>query len=373
MRGCTITIALLSLLGFFCANCHADEDKQNANAEKVRAAEDAAKRKQADVEAVLKQLRAIERKNAIRQRQRLKLNEEVLQRANAANIRNLQKQFRPQFENLLKIELAFVQRVCELTEQQQKALAEGSNRCLKDALTAYATAHANPANPRGQRLVLRGGNRVVVNGGVRVLGNGVINGISIDGKRPQEQIEESVADLVKQTLRRDQTEKYSNELIRRSENRVRIAAEFLVAKLDEQLILDSQQREKLTEVLVTNWQESWQQSVEMAFLNQQISPASLHIIPIRLLRPHLNKTQLSAWYALLKGRNLGQAGVIQWGGGLGLGPGFAPGFAPDAVVDDFEVEFQVENIEGDDVQEEDVILLDIEDFEIDVEEAREKE
>ena len=50
---------------------------------------------------------------------------------------------------------------------------------------------------------------------------------------------------------------------KRTASRKQVVIDNLVAKLDQDLVLTSEQREKLVEALSANWKDSWGQSLEM--------------------------------------------------------------------------------------------------------------
>jgi hypothetical protein len=98
----------------------------------------------------------------------------------------------------------------------------------------------------------------------------------------QKGLEQSLPGL----LQKEQWDRYQAELVRRTDNRKRALVLLLVAKMDRVLLLNTEQREQLSEALLRNWQDSWLQSLRLWQSNEQYFPeiADRHLLPILNIR-----------------------------------------------------------------------------------------
>jgi hypothetical protein len=71
----------------------------------------------------------------------------------------------------------------------------------------------------------------------------------------------------------------------------------LVAKVDRVLILTAEQRDQLTEVLQTNWNDAWNQ-LQMLMYGEQYFP----LMPDAKILPLLTATQKAVWRGIPKGQ-----------------------------------------------------------------------
>jgi hypothetical protein len=218
-----------------------------------------------------------------------------------ANVKNLEKQFLPQFQSLVKSEQAFLRRVCQLKKPQRKQIADESAKVLKAAARKYAVVQNQMQ--RGQWRFGGAGQPTM--------------------PEPQKLIEQGILQIAKAHLEPAQVEAYQQEVAKRNEYRRSVAVKGLVARLDEELVLSAQQREKLIKSLSENWQDAWVQSLQVLMQNNiQYLPniPNQHIVPV------LNKTQQTVW------RGTQKHNQVFWGGF-----GFAPAMV---VIDDgaFDVE-----------------------------------
>lgn len=199
------------------------------------------------------------------------------------NIRKLEQQYLPQFQPLLKPELAFIQRVCRLNKEQHDQIKTSADQRLRVAVKEYAIAQNN----------MRQGRR--------------IRAQSLPD--PRKLVQQQLAKLVKQKLSAEQAEAYQQECDKRNAHRKRATVLSLVAKLDEELVLTVEQREKLIESLTSNWQDAWVGSLQVLIHNQQYLPH----LPDQLVVPVLNETQKTIWRG-------SQKHSIAHGGGFGFAP-----------------------------------------------------
>ena len=101
-------------------------------------------------------------------------------------------------------------------------------------------------------------------------------------------------------------------MTKRGEARKRVALLNLVAKIDKDMVLSKDQREKITESLKKNWKSGWDQSLEMFMHGDEYVPRP----PDDVVLPFLNETQKQAWR---DSNNNNQNGFWGWGGWGGFG------------------------------------------------------
>jgi hypothetical protein len=183
------------------------------------------------------------------------------------------QQFRAQFEPLLKVELSLINRACKPSDAERKVLIAKCNRWLDTFIGDYAK--------RGGQPQVEG---MWFGGPVGNMPN------------PRESFAEGLKPVVEKLLSKDQFQRYEDECRRRAEFEKAVAVENLVAKIDGELMLSPQQREKLTESLSSNWQSSWAPQIEMFTVGVDMWPN----VPDQWIRPHLTAAQQAAWSRLNK-------------------------------------------------------------------------
>ena len=106
-------------------------------------------------------------------------------------------------------------------------------------------------------------------------------------------------------------EAFLAEMVKRGEARKRVALLNLVAKIDKDMVLSKDQREKISESLKKNWKSGWDQSLEMFMHGDENVPRPAD----EMVVPFLNETQKQAW----RDSNTGQNQFWGWGGWGGFG------------------------------------------------------
>ncbi len=220
------------------------------------------------------------------------------------NVQVLEKQFLPRFKPLVTAEFAFVNRICHLNNTQRKQLIVGTDIVLKAAVRKYATV---------QNEMQRGRWRFA-------------NGRQPSSLDPSKLVAQGMAHLVERSLNPEQIEIYQQEISQREDYHKQVAVKGLVAMLDEELILNADQREKLVKTLSENWQEAWVQSLQLLINDNQFLPN----IPSQHLAPILSKTQMKVWRGVQKNNQ------VFWGG---FGPGV---IMANEVLFEIEVVFEEE-------------------------------
>ena len=180
------------------------------------------------------------------------------------------------FRPLLMAELNFVREVCDPTPEQYRAIKDESERNLK----AVARKHAELQ----KRMMRRGGVQ---------MGNA--------SPEPHKLIRDSLTKTVKLTLNDEQLARYQAELDQRTKSRREAAIHNLVARLDQDLVLSSEQREKVAESLLAHWNETWTQQIEQMVSGNQTYPN----VPDRYVVPILTPPQRKIWTGGANQRNQG--------------------------------------------------------------------
>lgn len=206
----------------------------------------------------------------------------------AAAIATLEKQFTRQFRAAMRTELNFVQSVCDPTEEQMAELRENLEKYRTDVIKKYSEVQKRLARQRQQA-----------------------------GNNPYPEVHKLVRQTIERSVKNwspEQAARFEAEVEQRAADRKRAAVRNLVARLDHDLTLSAEQREKISESLLSNWNANWVQQFEI-FLQQgnQFLPK----LPPPLITPHLNPTQKTIW--MRNQENQGNQNVIFRGGILGGG------------------------------------------------------
>ena len=225
----------------------------------------------------------LERRSAARELALIAAQAEVVVFNNAIPA-GVEQQFRAQFEPLLKVELSFANRVCTLSDEQRRTLITNSNAWLDEFIRDYAK---QGGQPQMQGVWFGGGpNRPQMND-------------------PRESVQAGVKKLVKADLSKEQAGLYVEESRKRAAFQKKVAVDNLVARIDKELKLAPEQREKLIKSLTDHWDKSWAPQLELFAQGMDIWPN----VPDQWIRPHLTAVQQMAWNRLNK-----QSGQMFFGG-----------------------------------------------------------
>jgi hypothetical protein len=175
----------------------------------------------------------------------------------------LQEQFVAQLRPILTAELYFAHTACHIGKEQRGPIVEAGEQTVKEAASKLAKAQR-----RGTAVGLDARKLVVA----------------------------GVAKAVKETLTPEQSERYQEELEKRSAHRRGTMILMLTSKLDDCLVLTTEQRDKLAESLTANWKEAWEQSVQIWQHNHEYFPQ----LPANVIVPLLNDKQKEIWRGLQK-------------------------------------------------------------------------
>jgi hypothetical protein len=178
-------------------------------------------------------------------------------------VQQMMMQLRP----IVRAEFHVIRAACQPSPEQRKAIARAAEQTLRDVTKKYVAVMNRPMT-----MTQRTAND------------------------PRRLIEEGLVEALKSRLPADQAARYQAELIKRAATRKRVALRNLVARLDHELILSPDQRDKISESLADQWDDSWGQSIEM-FMNDN---NYLPLISDRVVAPFLNDSQVKIWKAIPK-------------------------------------------------------------------------
>ncbi|MDB5392037.1 MAG: hypothetical protein JWM11_7683 [Planctomycetaceae bacterium] len=200
--------------------------------------------------------------------------EDVEFAAVVADGNQFEQQFKKQFSGLLKAELFFLNRSCESTSEQRKELKIAGDRVLIQVVKEFGEL---------QKKMNQGG----------------FNWNS-PTPEPRRHIQEALLIEAKLRLSPEQVALYESELTRRLENRKRTSILNVVARLDDELILTTEQRTKLTEELTAKWKTADTQQMEIFLYSEHYFPN----VPEQFVTSILNEKQKEVWRGIQKNTNI---------------------------------------------------------------------
>jgi hypothetical protein len=189
------------------------------------------------------------------------------------------QQFRPMF----RAEYYFIRNICDLNTDQRKALARLGASTVKGAARQFVEA---------QQKMMRGGWRP-----------------GTEYPDPRKFIEDELTRAMSALLSPGQQARYKEEIEKRAASRKQVVIDNLVAKLDQDLVLNSDQRTRLVEALSANWKDAWGQSLEMLMNIDNVFPN----IPDQVVAPILTDNQREVWRRVPRNQN------VSWGFSFGGG------------------------------------------------------
>jgi hypothetical protein len=184
------------------------------------------------------------------------------------------QQYVQQFRPMVRTEYYFIRNVCDLTKEQRKQVAREGERAVLAAARRFAEE---------QQKMMRGGWRP-----------------GSEQPDPHRLLVEVLAKSVPPMLTPAQAARYREELEKRAASRKQVALDNLVAKLDQDLVLDSDQREKISSSLSSHWNDAWCQSLQMLMNIENFFPN----VPDNLVVPFLTEHQRSSWQRIPKNQNV---------------------------------------------------------------------
>ena len=158
----------------------------------------------------------------------------------------MENEIRPFVERMLKREIAFLRRVCDLDATQREAVKKAGQAFLPEIITRYALDEAR----------MRQGN-----GDVGVPARYEPGAVPAAGRECQK------------TLRPAQAERYRRELELRTASRKRAVVDYMVAGADKTLGCRRIEREKLAAALTKHYSDEWQKALPILMNNSQYAPS----------------------------------------------------------------------------------------------------
>jgi hypothetical protein len=180
------------------------------------------------------------------------------------------QQFRPMF----RAEYYFIRNTCCLNTDQRKQLARMGETAVKAAARSFVEA---------QQKMMRGGWRP-----------------GSEYPDPRKLVEQELSRVMGPLLTHDQESRYKAELEKRAASRKQVVIDNLVAKLDGDLVLTSDQRTRLVEALSANWKDAWGRSLEMLMNIDSFFPS----IPDQVVTPILTDNQREVWRRIPRNQNV---------------------------------------------------------------------
>lgn len=193
----------------------------------------------------------------------------------------IEQQFAGQFRMLLKTELHFVRTICEPNAEQFKTIKGAGEVSMKDAVKKFADVQ-------------------------KKMQQGIRAGQEPSWPDPRNLIADGLAKSVETTLPAEKSKRYREELDKRLAARKRVALLNLVARLDKDLVLTAEQRQKLSASLAEKWKDAWASQLEVFLYGDQFMP----LLPDDQIIPILNDKQKEVWQSTPKNQNT----FWGWGG-----------------------------------------------------------
>jgi hypothetical protein len=178
------------------------------------------------------------------------------------NVEGQLQQLIQQSRPILRAEYHVLRVVCQLTTEQRKTMARAAEQTLRDSTKKYFETMRRPMTA-AQRAALD----------------------------PRRLIQEGLSQAVKAKLSAEQSSRYQEELAKRTAGRKQLAVRNLVARLDRDMLLNAEQRDRIADSLLSHWDDAWCQSLEMFMHDNNYLPP----IPDHYVAPILNESQKKIW------------------------------------------------------------------------------
>ena len=204
----------------------------------------------------------------------------LVRQANA--LENQVQQYMRQARPIVRAELIFVRKICELDMEHFRLINHDAEAAFKEAAKTFVQAQQQ--------------------GRVRLPGQGrpapAVDGLAM--------LHEGLSSVMKKDLTSEQFGHYQAEVEKRDANRKQSAVRFLVDAMDRDLYLSGQQRLKLTESLLAHWDHGWSMSLEYLLYGNQFYPQGIDAY----VTPVLDATQKKIWQATQKLGGIGGIGGV---------------------------------------------------------------
>jgi hypothetical protein len=180
------------------------------------------------------------------------------------------EQFRPMF----RAEYYFIRNACSLTVDQRKQLARLGEGAIRAAARQFVES---------QQGMMRVGWRP-----------------GMENPDPRKFLEAELTKPAMRFLSPDQQARFRKELDERAASRRQVFIDNLVAKLDGDLVLTADQRDRLVKALSANWIDAWGQSLQMLQNLDSFFPN----IPDQVVAPILTENQKEVWRRIPRNQNV---------------------------------------------------------------------
>ena len=167
-----------------------------------------------------------------------------------ANLENQVQQYMRQARPLVRAELIFVRKVCELDVEHFRRINQDTEAAFKEVAT-----NLSKRSSKGESQRARAGFKTPQ----------AVDGLTL--------LHEGLAAVMKKDLTPEQFARYQAEVEKRDAYQKQSAVRYLVDAIDRDLYLSDQQRPKLTESLSSHWDQSWSTSLEYLLYGNQFYPA----------------------------------------------------------------------------------------------------
>lgn len=140
-----------------------------------------------------------------------------------------------EFRRMLKPELLFLRKACELSESEFQPIDQSADACLREVTRQFLEEQQSDSSEQTSS--------------------------NTEPRTLPQRLQDLVAQVAECQLSAEQWGRYSHELRKRSEHRMRVAILNLVARLDADLRLSPNQRDQFAKLLEDNWDAAWGQSL----------------------------------------------------------------------------------------------------------------
>lgn len=206
----------------------------------------------------------------------------VLRDAVAEDADPVDAQFKEFLRRYARGEIFLIHKSCSLSAEEIDQLKEAGEKEVQRMLKQRKGGGAAADQLRNAGILL------MPNGG-RVNNRGTWDS--------RASVREAISKKAKTLLSEERYASYEREVKSREESRKRASIGSIVARIDRDLVLNDEQREKLTEVLTTSLKSTeYSTPEEYAYMQQATVPP----IPSKLIEPLLTESQQRAWRRLPK-------------------------------------------------------------------------
>jgi hypothetical protein len=194
-------------------------------------------------------------------------------------VKQMEQQYGPRLRQVHKSEMHLMRLICQPTKAQFDKIAASCEPELQAGIKKYAETMAEQRQGRWQH------------------------------KTPDARklISDGLVRTVKTCLSAEQATRYEKEISERDAARRRVVVLSLVSTMDKKLLLTGEQRDKLSEILTKNWQDSWSYA-QMLVMGGQNFPQ----MPDDKINPVLTEAQQGIWRKVNKGQIFYGGSELDW-------------------------------------------------------------